>query len=157
MADKILSDHNLSALLDILRSNKQSIVFTNGCFDLLHPGHVDYLTQAKKLGDALIVGINDDNSVRKLKGEARPINSLQDRMLMLAALEAVDFVIPFSEETPLRLIETIEPNVLVKGGDYKEKDIVGAEFVKCNNGAVHIISFLEGYSSTQLIDRIKKS
>jgi len=157
LTDKILTDISLSSLLDILRSNGQNIVFTNGCFDLLHPGHIDYLAAAKGLGDALIVGVNDDDSVRTLKGDKRPINSLNDRLLMLTALESVDFVIPFAEATPIKLIEKIEPQVLVKGGDYKKDEIVGAAYTEENGGRVEIIPFKEGYSSTALINRIKNS
>ena len=156
LQSKIITALSLSGLLNILRSNQQSIVFTNGCFDLLHPGHLDYLTKAKALGDVLILGINDDNSVKTLKGETRPINKLNDRMLMLAGLESVDFITPFSENTPLKLIKSIQPDFLVKGGDYTKDKIVGAEFVEEEGGKVEIIPFLEGYSSTSIIDRIKK-
>jgi len=157
LTEKILHQSNLSALLDILRSNNQSIVFTNGCFDLLHPGHLEYLAKAKELGDALIVAVNDDDSVKGLKGESRPINTLMDRMDMLAGLEAVDFVISFSEDTPIKLIKQIQPQVLVKGGDYKKEEIVGASFTEENGGTISIIPFKEGYSSTALIERIKNS
>jgi len=136
------------------RKNGLRIVFTNGCFDLLHPGHIDYLRQARELGDRLIVGLNDDASVRGLKGQIRPINPLGDRATMLRALRSVDMVVPFSEATPINLITTLLPDVLVKGGDYREEDIVGANEVRANGGDVVVVPFLEGYSSSTLIQRI---
>ncbi|MDQ7011465.1 MAG: D-glycero-beta-D-manno-heptose 1-phosphate adenylyltransferase [Mariprofundaceae bacterium] len=139
----------------IWRREKKRIVFTNGCFDLLHPGHVHYLEAAKALGDVLIVGINDDDSVRRLKGPARPVNDLDHRACMLAALKSVDMVVPFSEDTPLNLIVALMPDVLVKGGDYVPDDIVGAREIRENGGEVVIIPFLEGHSSTKMIARIR--
>jgi len=137
------------------RENKR-VVFTNGCFDLLHPGHVHYLEAAKSLGDVLIVGINDDDSVRRLKGPARPVNDLGHRACMLAALRSVDMVVPFPEDTPLNLIVALMPDVLVKGGDYKPETIVGAKEVRKNGGEVVVIPFLEGHSSTKMIARIRR-
>jgi len=134
--------------------NARRVVFTNGCFDLLHPGHIDYLERARALGDALIIGLNDDASVRGLKGEQRPINPAVDRAQMLAALRCVDMVTPFSEPTPLNLIATLKPDVLVKGGDYCEKNIVGAREVRANGGEVIVMPFIDGYSSSKLIQRI---
>ena len=131
------------------------LVFTNGCFDLLHPGHITYLNDAKALGDVLVVGLNDDNSIHRLKGDLRPINPLQDRAYMLVALKAVDMVVVFSEDTPLNLIQALEPDVLVKGGDYMVENIVGAQEVKSLGGEVRVIPFLEGYSSSALIERIR--
>lgn len=139
------------------RNNGNRIVFTNGCFDLLHPGHIDYLDRAAKLGNKLIVGLNDDDSIRRLKGESRPINPLQDRIIMLAALRAVALVVPFSEDTPLHLITALRPDVLVKGGDYRPDDIVGASVVRQNGGEVIVMPFLEGYSSSKLIQRIQSA
>jgi D-glycero-beta-D-manno-heptose 1-phosphate adenylyltransferase len=136
------------------RQAGKRVVFTNGCFDLLHPGHIDYLQRARALGDALIVGLNDDGSVRALKGERRPINPLSDRARMLAALRAVDLIVPFSEQTPQQLIATLLPDVLVKGGDYRPDDIVGAAEVRAHGGEVVVMPFLEGYSSTSLIEHI---
>jgi len=130
------------------------VVFTNGCFDLLHPGHVDYLEQARALGDRLVVGLNDDASVRRLKGPSRPINPLRDRARMLAALRSVDLVVPFDEDTPLQLIRTLAPDVLAKGGDYRIEDIVGADVVRAQGGRVIVLPFLPGYSSSRLIQRI---
>jgi len=132
----------------------QRVVFTNGCFDLLHPGHIAYLKDAKAMGDVLVVGLNDDASIRRLKGESRPINPLDDRAAMLAALSSVDMVVPFSEDTPLHLITNLLPDVLVKGGDYTVDNIVGADVVQQEGGEVSVISFLPGYSSSALIERI---
>lgn len=154
--DKILDTPALESLVDLMRTNKQSIVFTNGCFDLLHPGHMDYLQKAKTLGDVLIVALNSDDSVRQIKGESRPVNSLNDRMAMLAALECVDFVTSFQEDTPYNLIDAIKPDILVKGGDYTKDEIVGADIVEDNGGEVKILDFLPGYSSSDLIKRIQK-
>lgn len=154
--DKFLDTPALESLVDLMRTNKQSIVFTNGCFDLLHPGHVDYLQKAKTLGDVLIVALNSDDSVRQIKGESRPVNSLNDRMAMLAALECVDFVTSFQEDTPYNLIDAIKPDILVKGGDYTKDEIVGADIVEDNGGEVKILDFLPGYSSSDLIKRIQK-
>jgi rfaE bifunctional protein nucleotidyltransferase chain/domain len=154
--DKFLDTPALESLVDLMRTNKQSIVFTNGCFDLLHPGHIDYLQKAKTLGDVLIVALNSDDSVRQIKGESRPVNSLNDRMAMLAALECVDFVTSFQEDTPYNLIDAIKPDILVKGGDYTKDEIVGADIVEDNGGEVKILDFLPGYSSSDLIKRIQK-
>jgi len=133
----------------------KTVVFTNGCFDLLHPGHIDYLNKAAALGDVLIIGLNDDDSVRRLKGDARPINPLHDRAVMLNALRAVDLVVPFAEDTPLQLITTLMPDVLVKGGDYRPDDIVGADVVRRAGGEVVVMPFIDGFSSTGLLQRIQ--
>ena len=137
------------------KSKGERIVFTNGCFDLLHPGHIDYLDRAAALGDKLIVGLNDDDSIRRLKGASRPINPLPDRTIMLAALRAVALVVPFSENTPLNLINALMPDVLVKGGDYREGEIVGAAQVRQHGGEVVVMPFIDGYSSSELIRRIQ--
>ncbi|MCD8528817.1 MAG: D-glycero-beta-D-manno-heptose 1-phosphate adenylyltransferase [Chitinophagales bacterium] len=136
-----------------LKSNK--IVFTNGCFDVLHVGHLHTLTEAKKMGNKLIVALNSDASVKRLKGNKRPINQEHDRANLLAALQVIDAVILFEEDTPLRLIETLKPDVLVKGGDWAVDKIVGSEVVLNNGGEVHNVPFLEGYSSTGIIGKIK--
>ncbi len=138
------------------RNAGERIIFTNGCFDLLHPGHVQYLEKAKKLGDKLIVAVNDDDSVKRLKGDDRPINTLSDRMAVLSGLRAVDWVIAFSEDTPEKLIEEIQPDYLVKGGDYSESEVVGAEWVKAHGGEVVLIDFVEGYSSSAIIEQAQK-
>jgi len=133
----------------------ETIVFTNGCFDLLHVGHVHILREAKKLGDRLIVGLNSDESVKKLKGAMRPINFENDRAFVLKNLSSVDGVIIFQEDTPLTLIKILRPDLLVKGEDYSEANLVGAEFVKSTGGKVVIIPFLDGFSTTNLLQRIQ--
>ena len=133
------------------------VVFTNGCFDVLHAGHVSYLEAAKELGDKLIVGINNDSSVRKLKGKDRPINPLEERMKLIQALKCVDHVVSFSEETPLKLIEFLKPNILVKGADYSTEEIVGASSVIRDGGEVKTIPLIKGLSSSDKIKKIKQS
>lgn len=145
-------------MLDAIKAEKakgKKIVFTNGCFDILHRGHVTYLQQARALGDLLIVGINSDASVKRLKGPERPVNILEDRAYVLSALKSVDFVIPFEEDTPLDLINTIMPDILVKGGDYTIDRIVGAQEVIAHGGSVEIIPFVPGKSTSSIIDIIK--
>ena len=139
---------------DIWRQQGKRVVFTNGCFDLLHPGHIAYLQDAKALGDVLIIGLNDDASIQRLKGNARPVNSLADRAVMLMALKSVDNVVAFSEDTPFNLISALLPDVLVKGGDYTPDNMVGADIVQAAGGDVTTIPFLDGYSSTRLIQKI---
>lgn len=129
---------------------------TNGCFDLLHPGHVDYLEKAKAQGDYLIVAVNDDASVQRFKGPKRPVNSLEVRMRLLQALQSVDWVLPFSDDTPERLICKLCPDFLVKGGDYREDEIAGADCVKKAGGEVLILDYLPGYSSSLLIETIRQ-
>ena len=152
---KIKNWSSASILVEKWKEKGGKIVFTNGCFDILHKGHLSYLEEARKLGDRLIVGINGDESVTKLKGVSRPLNSLEERCFHLAALFMVDMVVPFAQDTPEKLIETLMPDILVKGGDYKESDIVGASYVKKKGGEVVILPFLEGYSTTSIIDKIK--
>lgn len=132
-----------------------SIVFTNGCFDILHLGHIDYLEKARNKGDKLIIGLNTDDSIKVLKGENRPINTEESRARLLAALEFVDMVVLFEEETPIDLIEYLTPDVLVKGNDYKEEDIVGYSFVKSNGGRVETVELVDGFSTTNIIDKIR--
>ena len=139
-----------------IKTERKKIVFTNGCFDLLHVGHIRYLAQAKKLGDFLIIGLNSDRSVRSLKGENRPINSFEDRATLLSALNSVDLVIKFEKKTPVNLIKEIVPNILVKGGDYNIEDIVGYQTVIQNGGQVKSLSFYDGYSTTNYINKINK-
>ena len=145
----------LLALAAEARDRNERIVMTNGCFDVLHAGHVAYLEEAKSLGDRLIVAVNEDDSVRRLKGESRPINALDDRMLVLAGLAAVDWVVPFAEDTPANLIAAVLPEVLVKGGDYKPEEIVGAKEVLQHGGEVRVLAFRDGHSSTRIIDRLR--
>lgn len=137
-----------------VKLHNRKIVFTNGCFDVLHYGHVRYLLDAKSLGDLLVVGLNSDGSVRRLKGESRPINGEKERAFVLAALEFVDYIVVFEEDTPEKLIETVKPDVLVKGGDYQIENIVGADFVMQNGGTVTTIPFVEGFSSTRIIEQL---
>lgn len=131
------------------------IVFSNGCFDLIHPGHIEYLEQARQLGDRLVLGLNADNSVKKLKGERRPIYGEQARARILAAMEFVDMVVIFEEDTPLSLIEQISPDILVKGGDYVVEEIVGYEWVKKTGGEVMTIPLLKDYSTTSTIEKLR--
>lgn len=154
--DKWIKAEELNEFLESLRQLKEEnfkIVFTNGCFDILHLGHIDYLHKARNLGDLLIVGLNSDSSITHLKGTSRPINEEKDRIAMLCALECVDFVVVFSEETPRELIAKIRPHTLVKGADYANKEVVGREFSK----EVRLIEFIEGKSTSQLIQKIKES
>lgn len=143
--------------VSIWKESGLKIVFTNGCFDLLHPGHIAYLEEAKALGDKLIVAINSDSSVERLKGAGRPIYILSDRVQMLSSLTFVDLVVTFETDTPLALIEKIQPHVLVKGGDYKTENIVGAKFVIKSGGMVKTLTFEKGYSTTEIIKKIKNS
>jgi len=145
----------LAERLSALRAQKKTIVFTNGCFDLLHPGHIHQLREAKKLGDFLIVGLNSDASVRRLKGEGRPLLSADARRELLLAIRYVDAVIVFDEDTPEALIREVQPDVLAKGAEYTEEDIVGAEFVQSYGGRVVRIPMLTGYSTTDLIARVR--
>jgi rfaE bifunctional protein nucleotidyltransferase chain/domain len=152
---RFLLEDNIE-IINRIKAKRKKIVFTNGCFDLLHVGHVRYLAQAKKLGDFLIIGLNSDSSVKELKGEDRPINSFEDRATLLSAIESVDLVIMFEEQTPENLIKDIVPDILVKGGDYNIEDIVGYQTVMQNGGQVKTLSFYDGYSSTNYINKIKK-
>lgn len=151
----LVKEVELAAMISDAKYQNESIVMTNGCFDVLHAGHVAYLEEAKSLGDRLIVAVNDDESVRRLKGSDRPVNALQDRMAVLAGLAAVDWVVPFSEDTPARLIRMILPDVLVKGGDYRPDDIAGAKDVLKNGGEVRVLAFREGHSSSSIIDKLR--
>ena len=151
----VMTEPELLPLVHTCKQNGEIIVFTNGCFDILHSGHVAYLNEARKLGDKLIVAVNSDNSVSKLKGDSRPINKLQDRMEVLAGLKAVDWVVPFAEDTPDRIIRAIVPNMLVKGGDYKDPEaLVGAKFVLSQGGRVQILSLKEGRSTSNIIAKM---
>jgi rfaE bifunctional protein nucleotidyltransferase chain/domain len=153
---KIVSLEKSLKIINLWKKQGSKIVFTNGCFDILHLGHLDYLEKSRNLGDKLVLGLNTDHSVKKLKGPDRPINNENARARMLAALVFVDIVIAFDEETPLKLIKKVRPDILVKGKDYNIKNIVGADFVMENGGEVKTIDLLEGYSTTGLIEKIKK-
>ncbi len=151
---KIYSLEDLTKLRSTWRKRGQSVVFTNGCFDILHAGHIKYLEEASRLGERLVIAVNDDASVQKLKGSTRPINTLDSRMYLLASLRCVDAVCPFSEDTPLKSIMDLQPDVLVKGGDYTTDQIVGASEVKSWGGVVKVIPFVDGFSTTKLESRI---
>jgi len=151
----LVGPDELLAMVAESHQRNERVIMTNGCFDVLHAGHVAYLEEAKSLGDRLIVAVNDDDSVRRLKGESRPINVLEDRLLVLAGLAAVDWVVPFSEDTPAALIAKILPDVLVKGGDYNPDEIAGAKEVLRNGGEVRVLPFRDGRSSSRIIDKLR--
>ena len=154
---KIVSLANLTLKVDEWKKSGQKIVFTNGCFDLIHRGHVEVLSKTADLGEKLIVGLNSDISIKKLKGKSRPIIDENSRALLLAALTFVDAVIFFSEENPLNLITNLKPDILAKGGDYEINTIVGHEIVRKNGGDVVLVPFVDGFSSTNIIDKIQNS
>ena len=154
MRDKIKTIPELQPLLGILRACGKKIVFTNGCFDLLHTGHTRYLAKARSLGDILIIAVNSDASVRDIKGDKRPINSCADRMETLSALECVDFVTQFSEPDPYRIIAELQPDVLAKGGDWRVDQIIGRDIVEGRGGRVVSLGYIEGASTTGIIERI---
>lgn len=153
--DKIVGRDALARLCAGWKVKGQKVVFTNGCFDILHPGHIQLLLQAAELGDKLVLGLNTDASVKRLKGEDRPINDEQTRTLIMAAQLYVDAVTLFDEDTPLELIQAIHPDVIVKGGDYTPETVVGNEFVTSYGGQVVIVPTVEGFSTTSIINRMK--
>lgn len=154
---KVVSRAELTTIRPELKKSGKRVVFTNGCFDILHRGHIDYLTKAKALGDVLVVGMNDDNSVRRLKGSSRPVVDQEDRANVLAALAVVDFVCLFSEDTPYELIQAIVPDILVKGADWPVSNIVGKDIVEAAGGSVHAIEFLPNRSTSNIIKKIIQS
>jgi D-glycero-beta-D-manno-heptose 1-phosphate adenylyltransferase len=154
-ASKIIDWPAAAALVNNWQRNGQTIVFTNGCFDILHIGHVDYLEKARELGDKLVLGLNTDSSIRRIKGPERPIVAEMPRARVMAALAFVDAVVLFDEDTPLRLIQTIRPDILVKGDDYTVENIIGADFVIANGGSVQTISLVKGFSTSSIIEKIK--
>jgi len=137
--------------------NSTGIVFTNGCFDILHPGHLKYLYEASQLGDKLLVGLNSDNSIMRIIGKIRPFNNFDYRATMLSYFHFIDFIIEFDEDTPEDLIKLIRPFIIVKGGDYKEKKIAGSDYIVTNNGRIVHIDFIDGFSTTKIIEKIKNS
>ncbi|MBN2290686.1 MAG: D-glycero-beta-D-manno-heptose 1-phosphate adenylyltransferase [Candidatus Glassbacteria bacterium] len=153
--EKVVPLGALLAELEPLRAAGRRVVFTNGCFDILHPGHILYMEDARNCGDLLVVGLNSDDSVRRLKGPTRPLNPQEDRAVQLAGLASVDYVVYFTEDTPLDLIRAVKPDVLVKGGDWTVENIVGADFVMAGGGKVHSLPFRQGYSTTGLIEKIR--
>lgn len=154
MTEKIINLNSLQKILKPLKKTRKTIVFTNGSFDIMHAGHVTYLNEAKKRGEVLIVGVNSDESIKKYKSKDRPINKLSDRMTVLAALSCVDYVIAFNETTPTRLIEIIEPDIFVKGGDYAEDNLIEANVIKLYGGDIQILPFVKGRSTTNIITKI---
>lgn len=151
---KIYSRTDLATLLEIQRARGKKIVFTNGCFDLLHAGHVKYLQQARNLGDLLVLGLNSDSSIRRLKGEKRPLLDETERAQILAALDCIDYLTIFSEDTPLELLQAVRPDILVKGGDYAPDEVVGKELVENYGGRIELIQFVDGKSTTNIIDKV---
>ena len=154
---KIYSLSDLKIQSDKWKEKGKKIVFTNGCFDLVHRGHIEVLANTADLGDKLIIGLNSDSSIENLKGENRPIMDENSRVILLASLQFVDAVVFFSEETPYKLIETLVPDVLAKGGDYKVTEIAGNEVVLENGGEVILVPFIDGFSSTNIVEKIKQS
>jgi D-beta-D-heptose 7-phosphate kinase/D-beta-D-heptose 1-phosphate adenosyltransferase len=152
----LLSRELLDGFFSEARAQGKRIVFTNGCFDIIHPGHVKYLEQSKKLGDILVVGLNSDDSVKRLKGPSRPVNNEEDRSIVLSALRCIDYVTIFNEDTPYEIISIIKPDVLVKGGDYSFETIVGADIVTALGGDVVVIPLVEGKSTTSIIKKMHK-
>lgn len=155
LLNKITGIASAKKLVEDWKNEGKKVVFTNGVFDLLHIGHITYLSKAAELGDKLIIGLNADSSVKRIKGESRPINDQNSRAALLAAFFFVDAVVIFEEDTPLNLISTLLPDVLIKGADYSIENIVGAKEVLANGGEVKTITFVDGYSSTSIINRIK--
>jgi rfaE bifunctional protein nucleotidyltransferase chain/domain len=156
-ASRIQSDDDVRALVAGLRQAGRTVVFTNGVFDLLHPGHVRYLQQARDLGDALVVGVNGDASVRRNKGAGRPINPERERAEVLAALACVDAVVIFDEDTPARIIQVVQPDILVKGADWPADQIVGRDTVEARGGRVVLMNVESGYSTTSIVERVQQS
>jgi len=156
-ADKISDLATAMKIVLQWKAEGKKVVFTNGCFDILHLGHVDYLEKAKALGDKLVLGLNTDDSVSRFKGPQRPIQDQNSRAHILASLQFIDMVVFFNEDTPFELISALIPNILVKGSDYLAENIVGADVVKSNGGEVKTISFVPGYSTTRIVDKIKKT
>lgn len=156
ISEKIMSREQLIQRVNTWRSERQTIVFSNGCFDIIHPGHAQYLAAAAALGSRLVIGVNTDESVKRLKGAARPVISENERCLLLASFQFVDAVCLFDEDTPLKLIESIIPDILVKGKDYTIDQIVGADVVLQHGGKVETIELVEGFSTSSLIEKIKR-
>lgn len=154
---KVYSREKLKKELDRHRTRGENIVFTNGCFDILHVGHTRYLREAKKLGDVLVLALNSDSSVRAIKGERRPLIPEDERADVVSSLESVDYVTIFNEHTPLELIEYLKPDIIVKGGDWSEEDVVGRESVKRRGGKIVIIPEIKGASTTNIIEKVRST
>ena len=153
----LFDEESLMVLVEEARARGETLVMTNGCFDIIHPGHVQYLKEAKALGDRLLVAVNSDDSVSRLKGPTRPVNPIDHRMAVLSGLESVDWVVPFSEDTPERLICRVLPDILVKGGDYKVSEIAGGDCVQNNGGKVIVLSFKDNCSTSAIVKRIQEA
>ncbi len=151
---KIKSPEQLKRIIAARKKRKEKIAFTNGCFDILHPGHISYLEQASKKGDVFVVALNTDSSVRRIKGPLRPIMPLKDRQRVMAALECVDYITSFNEPTPLKIITMLKPNFIIKGADWKVKDIVGRDVVSAYGGKAIAIKYIKGYSTSDIINKI---
>ena len=154
--NRVLERKEAQELIDKLKKEGKKIVFTNGCFDILHVGHMRYLEEAKSFGDYLFVGVNSDESVRRLKGPTRPINNEQDRAELLAGLKSVDYTVVFTEDTPVELIEELKPSIHIKGGDYKKEDLPETKVVESYGGEVYIVSLVEEKSTTNVVKKIQK-
>lgn len=153
--DRVLSRKEAAKLINDLKSQGKKVVFTNGCFDILHVGHMTYLEEAKEFGDYLFVGVNSDESVKRLKGPTRPINNEVDRAELLAGLKAVDYTVIFTEDTPVELIGELKPSIHVKGGDYKKEDLPETKVVESYGGRVEIVSLVEGKSTSNVVKKIQ--
>ena len=156
LKNKIISSKLITDKVNIWKNNKQKIVFTNGCFDIIHLGHIELLAKSADLGNRLIIGINSDSSIKSLKGEARPILGENSRAIIIAALNFVDAVVVFKEITPIAIIKKIQPEIIVKGGDYKEDDVVGKDFISKYGGKVIILPLTKGFSTTNILNNIEK-
>jgi len=155
--NKIISRENLSEIVQLLDSQNKKIVFSNGCFDLVHLGHVEYLAKAADLADIFILGLNTDASVKRLKGDTRPLQDEHARAVLMAGFSFIDYVVLFDEDTPLELIKCVQPDILVKGNDYKAEDVVGFDVVTKKGGTVQTIELTEGYSTSSIVEKIKKA
>ena len=156
MNSKLVTSKNFSSLLKTLKKKNKRIVFTNGCFDLIHPGHIKLLKEAHKFGDILILGLNSDSSIKKIKGASRPILNQKARIEIFSSIEFIDYIVIFNEATPFRLIKKIRPDVLVKGADWQKANIIGRKFVENYAGKVKTVKLKKGYSTSAIIERIKK-
>jgi len=157
MNSKLVASGDIPPLLKTLKKKNKRIVFTNGCFDLIHAGHIKLLKEARKYGDILILGLNSDSSIKKIKGPFRPILKQKARIDTLASIEFIDYIVIFNETTTLRLIKKIKPDVLIKGGDWQKEDIVGSEFVQAYGGKVKRVKLKKGYSTSSIIEKMKKA
>ena len=154
---KFIDDKNIRELINDLKKQKKTIVFTNGCFDILHAGHIDYLEKAKALGDVLIVGVNSDDSIGRIKGDKRPVVKQKYRLRLLEGIQSIDYIMLFDDNTPLSLIKKVSPDILVKGADWKDKGVIGEDFVKTYGGRVELIELLPGISTSIVIENILKA